>query len=161
MALLLHNAYLADSSQICLTIWLNTWVIYHNPEKLENRHGPKCLPCKVSRLKCVAPQQNFCHKYQVEFCGHSPGSVVISQICDFSFLLKMRISLTLPLLLVFITKNLVKLPPSSAPNVLSFGYTLDSSGSMSPFGWLDRQQSTDKHNGEPTLENILLVPLSA
>jgi len=24
--------YLADSSQICLTIWLNTWVIYHNPE---------------------------------------------------------------------------------------------------------------------------------
>jgi len=52
MALLLHNAYLADSSQICLTIWLNTWVIYHNPEKLENRHGPKCLPCKVSRLMC-------------------------------------------------------------------------------------------------------------
>jgi len=33
MALLLHNAYLADSSQICLTIWLNTWVIYHNPER--------------------------------------------------------------------------------------------------------------------------------
>jgi len=29
---LLHNAYLADSSQICLTIWLRTWVIYHNPE---------------------------------------------------------------------------------------------------------------------------------
>jgi len=49
MALLLHNAYLADSSNL-FDYLVETWVIYHNPEKLETDTAQNAYPAKCPGL---------------------------------------------------------------------------------------------------------------